>query len=111
MKHRRAALVDDWTTSIHEAGHGSSAVALGLRFTSIDIISSKGQRGGIVWPNDLWKLMQEEDRSAHVVDLFQRRITTMFCGIAAQRRVAAGTTDLWYMVVRIASRPMCGCND
>jgi hypothetical protein len=99
---RRPDIVQKHTTSIHEAGHACAAVALGLRFKTVDIIAGKGRRGRIIWPRDWlrdpWRLLQDEgnNQNPRIVDLAKRRIAVTFAGSAAQRRVVAGATDLWW---------------
>jgi hypothetical protein len=101
MTARRSALIQQqYTTAIHEAGHGASAVALGLRFKKLYIDPKQNRRtlGEINWGDvdTTWELLREKSKDPRIIALVQRRIVTNFAGIAAQCRVAAGTTDLCY---------------
>jgi hypothetical protein len=92
---RRHDLVQDRITAHHESGHGCAAIALGLKFTSIDIVSSQKEHrlGRIDWPQDLWRALNEEfNRSdPNFIDQVRRRIVSTFSGIEAQRRFAPWT--------------------
>lgn len=116
MIKRRADLIQKHVTCAHEAGHGCAAVALGLRFMSIDIISSTGRRGGIIWPRnwlrDPWRLMQEEgnNKNPRIANLAKRRITTTFAG--SPRSVASRLGPIFGgMPILIVPSPTCGCSE
>jgi hypothetical protein len=82
----RADLVDARITAHHEGGHGCSAIVLGLKFESIDIIHDPDDnlRGQI-------KGLQHDDSNT-VVD---RRIIVLHAGAMAQRRYAP--TSAWHL--------------
>ena len=101
MKHRTALARKQYITSVHEAGHGCAAVAFGLRFEKIHIAPKQNGHtlGSIGWGglDFCWLLLRRKgNEDPRIVNLVQRRIVVSFAGIAAQRRVVAGTTDIWY---------------
>ena len=89
QRRRRYDLVQRRITATHEAGHACSAVALGLGFTSVDIIRDEGGYGMIRWTPDLWHALQlGYHTDPTVIHLVRRRLVAVFTGDAAQRRVA-----------------------
>lgn len=96
MTARRAPTADERTTSIHEAGHACAAIALGIEFSTVDIINKKDRRGCIHYITDkgtaahnVWCRLQDGcHKDPAIIAYVERRIVTHFAGTVAQRRYA-----------------------
>jgi hypothetical protein len=83
-------------TAHHEAGHAIAAIALGLTFVEVDIISDDKMKfaGQLWWPRKFWDELRIDKNNPYVVSLVERRIVTGLAGPAAQRHLTK-SSDHW----------------
>ena len=63
-------------TAHHEAGHAIAAIALGLTFINVELISDDKMKftRQLLWPRKFWDELRIDKNNPYVVSLVERRI-------------------------------------